>query len=38
VAAKDQAIGKNYIKNKILKDEVDSKCQLGKNMKRLLTT
>jgi hypothetical protein len=30
VAAKGQAVGTNYIKNKILKDEVDSKCQLGK--------
>jgi hypothetical protein len=30
VAAQDQAISKNYFKNKILKEEVDRKCQLCK--------
>jgi hypothetical protein len=30
VAAQDQAINTNYFKNKILKEEVDSKCQLCK--------
>ena len=28
VAAQDQAISKNYFKNKILKQEIESKCQL----------
>jgi hypothetical protein len=30
VAAQDQAIGTNYFKNKILKEEIESKCQLCK--------
>ena len=30
VAAQDQAIGTNYLKNKILKEEIESKCQLCK--------
>ena len=30
VAAQDQAIGTNYCKNKILKEEIESKCQLCK--------
>jgi hypothetical protein len=30
VAAQDQAISTNYFKNKILKEEVDSKCWLCK--------
>jgi hypothetical protein len=28
VAAQDQAISKNYFKSKILKEDIDSKCQL----------
>ncbi len=30
VAAQDQTISTNYFKNKILKEEIDSKCQLCK--------
>jgi hypothetical protein len=30
VAAQDQAIGTNYFKNRILKEELESKCQLCK--------
>ena len=30
VAAQDQAISKNYFKNKILKEETESKCRLCK--------
>ena len=30
VAAQDRAIGKNYFKNKILKEEIDHKCQFCK--------
>jgi hypothetical protein len=30
VATQDQAVSINYFKNKILKEEVDSKCQLCK--------
>jgi len=30
VAAQDQEISKNYFKNKILKQEIKSKCQLYK--------
>jgi len=30
VAAQDQAISKNYFKNKILKKEIESKCRLCK--------
>ena len=30
VAAKDQAINTNYFKNKILKEEIESKCRLCK--------
>ena len=38
VAAQDQAIRTNYFKNKILKEETESKCRLCNNMKKLLTT
>ena len=39
VAAQDQAIGTNYFKNKILKEETESKCWLCKKIwKKLLTT
>ena len=38
VAAQDQAISSNYFKNKILKEEIDSKWWLCNNMKKLLTT
>jgi hypothetical protein len=30
VAAEDQSISTNYFKNKILKEEIESKCQLCK--------
>ena len=30
VEAQDQAIGTNYFKNKILKEEIESKCRLCK--------
>jgi len=30
VAAQDQAISKNYFKNKILKEEIEGKCRLCK--------
>jgi len=30
VAAQDQTISKNYFKNKILKEEIESKCRLCK--------
>ena len=30
VAAQDQAISKNYLKKKILKEEIESKCRLCK--------
>ena len=30
VAAQDQAISTNYFKNKILKEEIESKCRLCK--------
>jgi len=38
MAAQDQTISTNYFKNKILKKEIESKCRLCKNMKKLLTT
>jgi len=38
IAAQDQAISKNYVKNKILKEEIESKCRFLSNMKKLLTT
>ena len=38
VAAQDPAISTKYFKNKILKEETESKCRLCKNMKKLLTT
>jgi hypothetical protein len=31
VEAQDQAISKNYFKNKILKQEIESKCRLCKH-------
>jgi len=37
VAAQDQAFSTNYFKNKILKEEIDSKWWLCNNMKKLLT-
>jgi hypothetical protein len=37
LAAKDQAIRNNYFKNKILKEEIDSKCRLCKQHEELLT-
>jgi len=38
-AAQDQEINKNYFKNRILKEETESKCRLCiNNMKKLLTT
>jgi len=30
VAAQDQAISKSYFKNKILKEDIESKCRLFK--------
>jgi hypothetical protein len=36
VAAQDQALSANYFKNKILKDEVDSKCRLCKQHKETI--
>ena len=36
-AAQDQAISTNYFKNKILREEIESKCRLCKEHK-LLTT
>ena len=38
VAAQDQEFSTNYFKNKILKEEIDSKWWLCNNMKKLLTT
>ena len=38
VAAQDRAISTNYFKNKILKEEIESKCRYVNNMKKLLTT
>jgi len=38
VAAQDQAISTNCFKNKILKEEIESKCRYVNNMKKLLTT
>ena len=38
VAAQDQAISTNYFKNKILKQEIESKCRLCKQHEELLTT
>jgi hypothetical protein len=32
VAAQDQAISTNYFKNKILKEEIESKCRLCKRV------
>jgi hypothetical protein len=37
VEAQDQAIRTDYCKNKILNEEIESKCQLCKNMKKLST-
>jgi len=38
VDPQDQAISTNYFKNKILKEETESKCGHINNMKKLLTT
>ena len=38
VAAQDQVISTNYFKNKILKEEIESKWRLCNNMKKPLTT
>jgi hypothetical protein len=38
VAAENQAVGTNYFKNRILKEEGDSKCQFCKQHEKLLTT
>jgi len=38
VAAQDQAISINYFKNKILKEEIESKFGYVNSMKKLLTT
>ena len=38
VAAQDQTIRTNYFKNNILKEEIESKCRLCKQHKKLLTT
>ena len=38
VAAQDQAIGTNYFKNKILKEETESKCWLCKQHEETITT
>ena len=37
VAAQDQAISTNYFKIKTLKEEIDSKIRLYKQMTKLLT-
>jgi len=37
VAAQDQAISTNYFKNKILTEEIESKCWLCKQHEELLT-
>jgi len=38
VEAQDQAISKNYFKNNILKEEIESKCRLCMQHEKLLTT
>jgi hypothetical protein len=38
VAAQIRAISANYFKRKILKEEIESRCRLCKNTKKLLTT
>ena len=38
VADQDQAISTNYFKNKVLKEEIKSKCRLCKQHEELLTT
>ena len=38
VAAQDQAISTNYFNNKILKEEIESKCWLCKQHEELLTS
>jgi len=36
VAAQDKAISKNYFKNKVLKEEIESKCRLCKQYEETL--
>jgi hypothetical protein len=36
VAAQDQAISTNYFKNKILKEEIESKCRLCKQQEETI--
>jgi prenyltransferase beta subunit len=36
VAAQDQAINTNYFKNKILKEEIESKCRLRKQHEEII--
>jgi len=38
VAGQDQAISSKYFKKKILKKEIEDKCRLCNNMKKILTT
>ena len=38
MADRNQTISTNYFKNKIIKEEIESKCRLCSNMKKLLTT
>ena len=38
MAAQDRAVGMNYFKNKILKEEIDSKCQFCKEYEENLNT
>ena len=38
VSAQEKAISTNYFKNKILKQEIESKCRLCKQHEEILTT